>query len=99
MAAYVIVDLEITDPEPYRDEYQRRVPATIAQYGGRFLVRGGAHETLEGDRPPKRLVVIEFPSVEQARAWYASPEYQALVPIRARYTRTHFFTVMDGYSA
>lgn len=68
MAASVIVDLAITDPEPYR-EYQRRVPATIEQDGGRFLVRGGRHETLEGDRPPERLVVIEFPSVERANAW------------------------------
>jgi uncharacterized protein (DUF1330 family) len=60
------------------------VPATIAQYGGKFLVRGGAAETLEGSWSPKRLVVLEFPSVEQARAWYSSDAYAEALAFRDR---------------
>ena len=71
MPAYVIADIEITDAAGY-EEYRRRVPATVAQYGGRYLVRGGAAETLEGDWQPRRLVVLEFPSIAQARRWYDS---------------------------
>jgi len=75
MAAYVIVDVEIIDPVRYA-AYIRVVPPTIAKYGGRFLVRGGKTETLEGSWIPKRVVVVEFPSVEQAREWWASEEYR-----------------------
>jgi uncharacterized protein (DUF1330 family) len=74
MAAYIIVDVEITDPVNYA-AYIRVVPPTIAAYGGRFLVRGGKTETLEGSWIPKRVVVLEFPSVELARAWWESEEY------------------------
>jgi uncharacterized protein (DUF1330 family) len=75
MAAYFIVDVEVTDPVGY-EEYRKLVPATIAQYGGRFLVRGGAVEQLEGDWQPGRVVVLEFPSLEQAKRWYHSEEYR-----------------------
>jgi uncharacterized protein (DUF1330 family) len=75
MAAYVIAEVEVTDPEAYRP-YTELVPATIARYGGRFLVRGGAAEVLEGDWPQRRRVIIEFPSMEAARAWWDSPEYE-----------------------
>jgi len=75
MAAYIIVDVEITDPVQYA-AYIRVVPPTIAKYGGRFLVRGGKAETLEGSWIPKRVVVVEFPTVEQAREWWASEEYR-----------------------
>jgi uncharacterized protein (DUF1330 family) len=95
MAAYVIVDVEVLDPEPYKD-YVRGVPATLDPFGGRFVVRGGASETLEGDWSPKRIVVIEFPSVERAKAWHASPAYQAILPIRQRHARTNFLTVVEG---
>ena len=95
MAAYVIVDLEVTDAEPYR-EYQRRVSATIERYGGRYLVRGGRFETLEGDWQPKRFVVLEFPSFEQAKAWYDSSEYREILPIRERHARTSFLALADG---
>ena len=74
MAAHVIVDVEITDPMRYA-EYIKVVPPTIAKYGGRFLVRGGKAETLEGSWNPKRVVVLEFPTFERARAWWASEEY------------------------
>jgi uncharacterized protein (DUF1330 family) len=75
MAAYFIVDVEVTDPVGF-EEYRKLVPATIAQYGGRFLVRGGAVEQLEGDWQPGRVVVLEFPSLEQAKRWYNSEEYR-----------------------
>ena len=74
MAAYVINDMEITDPVLF-EEYKKLSPPTVAQYGGRFLARGGNTDTLEGGWSPKRLVIIEFPSVAQARAWADSPEY------------------------
>jgi uncharacterized protein (DUF1330 family) len=74
MPAYVIANVTVEDPERYPD-YVRQVPATLEPYGGRFLVRGGAVEVPEGEWRPNRLVIIEFPSLEQARAWYDSPEY------------------------
>jgi uncharacterized protein (DUF1330 family) len=75
MAAYVLAEIEITNPDGYK-EYTTHVPATITKYGGRFLVRGGASEVLEGDWPQRRRVVIEFPSMEQAKRWWDSPEYE-----------------------
>ena len=81
MAAYVLAEIEITNPDGYK-EYTAAVPATIARYGGRFLVRGGAAEPLEGDWPKLRRVVIEFPSMEQAKKWFASPEYEKPLAMR-----------------
>ena len=86
MPAYFIVDNEVTDPAGF-EEYRKQVPATVEQYGGRFLVRGGQIQTLEGDWKPKRIVVTEFPSVEQARRWYDSQEYHALKALRSRSAR------------
>jgi uncharacterized protein (DUF1330 family) len=74
MAAYVIVDIEVTDPETYQ-KYIEVAPATIEAYGGRYIVRGGAAEKLEGDWDPRRVVVLEFESLERAKAWWASDEY------------------------
>ena len=81
MPAYVIAQIELHDPKAY-ERYRAEVPATIAQYGGRYLARGGATETLTGDWQPERLVILEFPSLEQAKAWWDSPEYTALRKIR-----------------
>jgi uncharacterized protein (DUF1330 family) len=81
MAAYIVVDVEITNPEEYRT-YTQQTLATIEKYGGKFIVRGGQTETLEGDWQPGRFVILEFPSVEQARTWYSSPEYMAIIGIR-----------------
>ena len=75
MPAYVIAEIEITNPDGYK-EYTTMVPATIEQYGGRFVVRGGKAHVLEGEWPERRRVVIEFPSVEAARNWWDSPEYE-----------------------
>lgn len=76
MPAYLVADIEVTDPDRYRD-YAAVAPATMDKYGGRYLARGGATETLEGDWPPRRIVIAEFESVAQAKAWYDSPEYRA----------------------
>ena len=76
MAAYIIIEVEVLDREKY-DAYRPLAAKTIAQYGGKYIVRGGASEILEGDWAPNRLVILEFPSPEQARAWYHSPEYSA----------------------
>jgi len=84
--AYFIVDNEVTDPAGF-EEYRKQVPATVARYGGKFLVRGGQVQTLEGDWKPKRMVVTEFPNIEQAPRWYDSEEYRALKALRLRTTR------------
>lgn len=82
MPAYIIVDAEITDPIKY-EGYKLLTPAAIAKHGGRFLVRGGAHECLEGDWAPNRVVVLEFPSMDAAKRFYASPEYAEARAARA----------------
>lgn len=77
-AGYVIGQIEVTDQAVY-EKYRAQVPATVAQYGGEYLVRGGQQQGMEGDEPKGRTVVLRFPSYEQALAWYNSPEY---VPLR-----------------
>ena len=74
MAAYIIASIEVTDPEQF-EVYRGQVPATIERHGGKYLVRGGAVEVVEGDRPARRTVVLEFASLEQARGWYYSDDY------------------------
>jgi uncharacterized protein (DUF1330 family) len=86
MAAYVIGEIDVTDPKAY-DEYRRQVLATIEKHGGRFVVRGGAVEPLEGGWTPKRIVVVEFPSLAKAREWYRSPEYAPLIKLRQKASR------------
>lgn len=83
MAGYIVADIAITDPDGYQ-KYAQQTAGTLEPYGGKFLVRGGQPETLEGDWETKRIVIIEFPSVEQAKAWYDSPEYEAIKSIRQR---------------
>lgn len=83
MAAYIVVDIEITDPNEYQ-KYAQQTAATLERYGGKFLVRGSNPETLEGDWKTKRIVILEFPGVEQAKSWYDSPEYSAIKGIRHR---------------
>lgn len=86
MAAYLIGEIEVTDPATY-DDYRKQVTGTLTPYGGRFAVRGGKVESLEGGWTPKRIVVLEFPSLEQARNWYRSPEYAPLIALRQRASR------------
>jgi uncharacterized protein (DUF1330 family) len=86
MSAYVIAEIDITDPAAYED-YRRQVPAVIARYGGKYIVRGGKVEPLEGGWSPKRIAVVEFPSMEQALKFYRSPEYAPLIAIRQKASR------------
>jgi uncharacterized protein (DUF1330 family) len=81
MSAYVIVDLDVKDFAAL-EGYRRDVPATLAKYGGRFLVRGGAFEVLEGSWTPKRVVLLEFPDMDALKRWYHSPEYKPLIKLR-----------------
>ncbi|MBI5649353.1 MAG: DUF1330 domain-containing protein [Chloroflexi bacterium] len=81
MSAYVVVEVDVTDPVRY-EEYKKMVPPTIAQYDGKFLVRGGAVETLEGGWSPKRFVILEFPNAARAQAWYESAEYRPARDLR-----------------
>ena len=81
MRGYVIAEVEVTNPEGYK-AYTTMVPGTIEKYGGRFLVRGGAAHVFEGDWPQRRRVIIEFPTVEAARKWYDSPEYEKPLALR-----------------
>ena len=81
MAAYIVVEVEVNDPTEYQT-YAKQTPASLEPYGGKFIVRGGNAETIEGDWQPERFVIIEFPNVEQAKAWYNSPEYTAIIGIR-----------------
>ena len=87
MAAYVIGDIEVTDPAAFR-EYRNRVGATVEQYGGRFVVRGGRVDPKEGDWQPHLLVMLEFPTLEQAERWYNSSEHKPLIAIREKAART-----------
>jgi uncharacterized protein (DUF1330 family) len=92
MPAYVIVDIEVTDPAVY-EEYKRLAPAGVAAYGGRYLARGGRTETLEGDWRPNRLVILEFESVERAQAWLDSPEYAPARRLRHRAARSKMIVI------
>ena len=83
MAAYLVADIEVTDPEGYA-EYRRTVGESIAAFGGRFLARGGRTEALEGSWSPSRLVIVEFASMERLRAWYDSPDYAPALALRKR---------------
>lgn len=94
MAAYVIVQADVTDEEKY-GAYTKLSPATVEKFGGRFVVRGGEREDLEGRLAVSRVVVLEFPSMDVARSWYRSPEYQEAKAARAG-AATATFTLVDG---
>ena len=83
MAAYFIVEIDTVDQD-LMAEYRKHTPAAVEAFGGRFLVRGDASETLEGDWQPKRLVVLEFPSVDAAKAFYHSEQYKPLLEMRKK---------------
>lgn len=81
MPAYVIAHIDVKDPVRYED-YKRMSPISIGKFGGRFIARGGKTEVLEGNWQPKRLVLLEFPSAEQARKWWESEEYEPAKALR-----------------
>jgi len=87
MAAYVIVDIEVTDPEVYA-RYRELAPPIVAAFGGKYLMRGGATETVEGTWQPKRLVILEFPSMESIHTFYDSPEYAEAKALRQTSTKS-----------
>ena len=92
MAAYLIANIELTDQAAYA-EYNRRTPAVVTTYDGRFLARGGTAEMLEGEIRPHRMAILEFPDMARLKAFYRSPEYQALAAIRRRASRASFIAV------
>jgi uncharacterized protein (DUF1330 family) len=92
MAAYVIATLEITEPQGF-EEYRNMVPPTLEKYGGKYIVRGGKMEKLEGDWEPKRLVIIEFDSLEQAKQWWSCEEYRDAKALRQRTANTDLIVV------
>jgi uncharacterized protein (DUF1330 family) len=92
MAAYVIVEVDIHDPATY-EEYKKLTPASISAHGGRFIVRGGNAINIEGDWDPKRIVVLEFPDLQTAKAWWSSPEYTKAKLIRQKSAYTKMIMV------
>jgi uncharacterized protein (DUF1330 family) len=96
MSAYVIANVDVRDLEAY-EAYRSRTRETIEAHGGRFIVRGGAIDVLEGEPEVHRLVIIEFPDREAARGWYESPEYQAILPLRTS-TSTGALFIVEGFA-
>ena len=94
MSAYVIVDVDIHDPAGY-EPYKQPAFETVTAYGGRYIARAGKTEVLEGDWKPGRLVILEFESIEKARAWLDSPEYKPVRAIRHRTAKTNM-VVIEG---
>jgi uncharacterized protein (DUF1330 family) len=92
MSAYIVVQVEVKDAVRY-EAYKRLVPASLAKYGGRFVVRGGRTETLEGTWSPKRFVMLEFPDVERAKAWWSSADYAEAKALRQATSHTEMIVV------
>jgi uncharacterized protein (DUF1330 family) len=94
MTAYVIVDIDVTDPVLY-DEYKMLAPGAVASYGGRYLARGGKTETMEGAWTPTRLVILEFENLERAWQWWNSPEYHPAKQMRNQSAHSNM-VVIEG---
>jgi uncharacterized protein (DUF1330 family) len=92
MPAYLIVEIDILDPAGY-EQYKNLAAATVTTYGGKYVVRGGSTEVLEGEWQPKRIVVLQFESVERAKAWLNSEEYREPRKMRHRTARTNMILV------
>ncbi|RKU00051.1 DUF1330 domain-containing protein [Burkholderia sp. Nafp2/4-1b] len=92
MKAYVIAQIAVDDVDRYKP-YAAQVPATIAAYGGRYLIRNGAKHALEGAPPTERIVVLEFPSLERAKEWYTSEAYQSARVIRLSASTGNLFII------
>ena len=96
MSAYIIVDVNITDPERYA-EYKKLTPGSLIPFDGKFVVRGGVTELLEGDWQPGRIVILQFPSLEKAKAWWSSDEYAPAKALRQATSVTQMILV-EGVS-
>lgn len=92
MSAYVIVEIEITDPVGY-EEYKKLAGATVEKYGGKYIVRGGNTEVLEGNWKPKRIVILEFPTMARAKEWLNSEEYREPRKMRHRTAKTNMLVI------
>jgi uncharacterized protein (DUF1330 family) len=92
MTAYVIADIEVTDPEGF-EEYKKLSGPAVEPYGGKYIARGGRVEALEGDWQPTRLVLLQFDSVEQAQRWWTSPEYEKAKAVRQKTANARFIVV------
>ena len=92
MPAYIIVDIEVTDPTRY-EQYKHQAQETVQAFGGRYIVRGGAAEQLEGTWTPARLVVLEFPDTDAARAWWSSDAYRPARALRNETARKNMILV------
>jgi uncharacterized protein (DUF1330 family) len=96
--AYLIVEMNITNPEQYK-QYMAQAPACVKAFGGEYLVRGGRHETMEGDRQPHRVAVIRFPSYEQAKAFYEDGPYREVRKLRLGATEYFNMVLAEGVAA
>lgn len=94
MTAYVVVDIDVKDPETYK-QYVALAPASVQAHGGKYLARAGRTEKLEGDWLPRRLVILQFPSVELAREWLDSPDYAPVKKLRHQSASTNM-VVIEG---
>ncbi len=92
MSAYIIVDVHVLNPEGY-EEYKKLTPGTLKPFGGEFIVRGGESEVIEGKWQPGRLVILRFPSMEKARAWWNSAEYTKARAIRLAHSKGNMVLV------
>ena len=92
MSVYIILDIEVTDPEGYAN-YKELAQTTVLEYEGKYLARGGKAENLEGQWQPKRIVILEFPSTEKARNWLNSPEYAPARTLRHKYAKSESILV------
>jgi len=97
-AAYVIVEMKVSDPDQYK-QYMAAAPAAVAAHGGEYIIRGGRHESLEGDWQPARVAVLKFPSYEQAKAWYDGEQYRSVRAKRASATEYFNMIVVEGVPA
>lgn len=95
MPAYIIAEVSIHNPAEYED-YKKLTPGSLKNFQGKFIVRGGKTECLEGKWNPERIVVLEFPSVELAKAWWASEEYAPAKALRQRTAHTKML-LLEGY--
>ena len=96
MPGYFLLEIEVKDQAAYA-EYLKVAPATVKQYGGKYLIRGGAVTPVEGGWNPKRLVLLEFPSVDHVKKWLNSPEYRQVAPIREHSTHSRA-VIVEGYA-
>jgi uncharacterized protein (DUF1330 family) len=90
--AYIVVEIQVTDPETMK-QYSPKAAALIESLGGRFVVRGGKVEVLEGEPPAGRVTIVQFPSMERAQQFWNSPAYREIAPIRHKAAKTRSFLV------